>query len=406
MEMRKTFQHLSSLFKGIFKGRHRFSPGTGVYGKYPPIVTHILSDAMLFNEIPHTGKPESGKSEFILRKLHEFGISEPYQDEMGNIAAIFPASQFTDRYILLYTNMGTKQYSPLESLVQLTETHAKGMGITDESLAVAALLNFAEQMQTTAYEYPQNVICLFTNLAEEAGEFRALEHFIKNFPGVISFALYISSIHQGNFDPQPLGHCRLSVRISTPEQDVLNRSDWSASSVTVLSHIAFQLGNIQWDRESKTTLNIARLDAGVGFGHYPNEGVLDLEMFSLDSSMLETMRNISTATIEKIAQEMGAKVGIRLLSLVPPGNPDLNSTLLHILKDVYHRLKIKECPLPVPTRTTFLHAFHIPAVTLGITRGKKSKQEEYVEIAPIEVGFNQIPLFLEMGIEAMSKEKG
>ncbi len=400
MTIKKHFHSFSSFFKRLFKGRFKASPYKTTEGKYSPIVTRILSDAMLFNEIPSATEPESLRGEFILNRLHGFGIYEPYQDEKGNIAAIFPASRFTDKYVLLYTDIGTEQYSPLESLVHLSETKAKGMGISDESLGVAALLNFAEQMQTTSREYPQNVICLFTNLSEEAGEFKTLEYFLKNFPGVISFAIYISSIHLGNFEPQPLGHCKLSVRIFTPEQDVLNRSDKS-SSVTVLSHVAFQLGNIQWDRESKTALNIARIDAGIGFGYYPNEGMLDLEMFSLNGSILEMMKNTVTATIEKIVQEMGARAEIKLLSHVPPGNPELNSVLLRTLKEVFKRLKIEEYSISIPTKTAFLHSFNIPAITLGITRGKKGKQDEYIEIEPIETGFQQINLFLEQGIEAV-----
>ena len=398
--VKSTFHSLSSLFKKILRGKLKPLSYKTAVGKYSPIVTRILSDAMLFNEIPAATEAESLRGEFILRKLHEFGIYEPYQDEMGNIAVIFPASRFTDKYVLLYTDIGTEQYSSLESLVHLTETRAKGMGITDESLGVAALLNFTEHIQTNSYEYPQNVICLFTNLSNEAGEFKALEYFLKTFPGSISFALYVSSIQQGNFEPQPLGHSKLSVRIYTPEQDVLNHSEKS-SAITVLSHIAFQLGSIQWDKESKTALNIARIDAGIGFGYYPSEGMLDLELFSLNASILEMMKNTVTATIEKITQEMGAKAEITLLSHVPPGNPELNSVLLGTLKEVYKRLKIQQCSISIPTKTTFLHSFNIPAITLGITRGKKGKQDEYIEIEPIEVGFQQLHLFLELGIEAV-----
>jgi len=166
-------------------------------------------------------------------------------------------------------------------------------------------------------------------------------------------------------------------------QDVLDLSNGS-SSVTVLSHIAFQLGNIQWDKESKTALNIARIDAGIGFGYYPNEGVLDLEMFSLNPTILEMMKNTVTATIEKIALEMGAKADIQLFSHVPPGNPDLNSVLHRTLKEVYRRLKIDECSISIPTKTAFLHSFNIPAITLGITRGKKENRRNTSKSLPLK----------------------
>ncbi|MCX7787324.1 MAG: hypothetical protein N2442_06485 [Spirochaetes bacterium] len=397
----QTLSHsVSSLFNRFLKGKFKSLSPKAAQGRYSSIVTRILSDAMLFNEVSSTPEAESPRGEFILHKLHEFGICAPYRDERGNIAAIFPASRFTDKYVLLYTDIGAEQYSPLESLVHLIETRAKGMGISDESIAVAALLNFTEQMQTTLYEYPQDVVCLFTNLSEEAGEFKNLEYFLNTFPGSISFTLYVYSIQQGIFEPQPLGQSKVSVRVYTLKPNGLNHANRS-SAVAVLSHITFQLGTIQWDIESKTALNIARIDAGVGFGYYPTEGTLELELFSRNDSILEMMKNTVIATIEKIATEMGVHVEIKLLSHVPPGNPDLNSVLLSTLKEVYQRLKIHKHSISIPTKTTFLHSFDIPAITLGITRGKKGKQDEYIEIEPIEVGFQQLPVFLELGIEAM-----
>jgi acetylornithine deacetylase/succinyl-diaminopimelate desuccinylase-like protein len=399
MKVKIDFKNLFSRIKGSFKGKPSSLASLKQAGRYSPIVTRILSDAMLFNEIPSPTEKEELRIEFILRKFSEFGIYEPYQDDFGNVAAVFPASRPADKYVLLFTDIGTEQFSPVDSLVRLTENRAEGMGIADESLGVAALLNLAEWIQKESVAYQMNVICLFTNLSEENGEFRALEHFIHFYEGQIAFALYVGSINQGNLESKPLGHYKLAVRVSTPEQEVMNVLG-GTSSVTVLSNIAFQLGNIQWDRESDTVLNIARIDAGIGFGYYPNEGVLELEMYSGNPSVLDMMKNTITATIQKIASETRVEVEIRVLSYIPVGNPELNTSLLVTLKEVYSRLKIPIRSVSLPDKTAFLNSFQIPAATVGISVGKKSRKEEYVEIAPIEAGFKQLPLFLDLSIEA------
>ncbi|MFQ3621192.1 MAG: M20/M25/M40 family metallo-hydrolase [Spirochaetales bacterium] len=392
---------ITNFFKRVFRHRFRVTGKPLIKsGKYSPLVTRILTDAMLFNEVPSSPEQDSPRVEFILRKLNDFGISESYQDEFGNVAVVIPAGSYSEKYVLLYTDIGTEQYSPLESLVRLSETRATGMGIADESLGVATLLTFIEQIHSRSIVFPHNVVCLFTHLSEEEREFLGLEHFLKNFPGSFQFAVYVTSIHQGIFEPKPLGQCKLVVRITTPEAGVLERPG-IASSVNVLSNIAFQLGAIQWDKENETIFNLAKIDAGVGFGYYPSEGVLELEMFSMNPLVLDMMKNTAIGTIERISQEAGAKVEIKIISHVPVGDPTLNVELQQILKEVYGKLKIEERALAAPTKTAFINSYGIPAVTLGIAKGRKGKREEFIEIEPIEKGFHQLELFLQLGMEAM-----
>jgi len=111
------------------------------------------------------------------------------------------------------------------------------------------------------------------------------------------------------------------------------------------------------------------------------------------------MKKTASATIEKIAEEMGAKIDIAVNSFIPVGNPEINAFLTDTLRSVHEELKIKSNAVSVPDKTAILNSLGVPAVTVGMTRGRKRLTEEYVELEPIETGFRQLLMLLERSIE-------
>jgi acetylornithine deacetylase/succinyl-diaminopimelate desuccinylase-like protein len=362
-----------------------------------PHAQRIISDAVLFNEIPSPTEKEGERVQFILSRLGEFGIAEVTNDAEGNVSALFPGSKPTNKFALIFADIENDSYSPLDSSARLSAGRASGSGLADNSVGVATLLVLAEYLQQSGARHDMNIVLLFTCLTSPREEFAGLKRFLASWSGEISFALYVTGIQQGNIETNPLGHYKMTVAAHTQEHEVMENSS-QASAVWVLSNIAFRLGTIKWDSKNNTTLNIARIVGGVGFGFFPSEGFMELEIYSADTGALDMTKNTVTETIEKIAAETGTAVEITLNSFIPVGNPRINAFLTEILKQVNTELRIKSNFVSVPDKTAILNSFGIPATSIGITRGKKALGEEYVEIAPMETGFRQLLLLLEKSI--------
>jgi acetylornithine deacetylase/succinyl-diaminopimelate desuccinylase-like protein len=366
-------------------------------GELGPSARRIISDASLFNEILSPTEKELERVHFILRRLNEFGISEVINDGEGNIAVLFPGSKPTNKYVLLFADIENYSYSPLDSSVRLSAGWASGGGLADNSIGVATLLVLAEHFQQNGLRYDMNIVILFTRLADADEEFAGLRRFLSSWDGKISFAFYVTGIQQGNLETHPLGHYRLTVSASTDEHTVLEDKG-GYSAVWTLSNIAFRLGTIKWDTKSGTILNVARIVGGLGFGFFPSEGFMELEIYSADTAALNLTKNTVEATIEKIAAETGTRVKFTVNSFIPVSNPEINSFLTEIIKKLHAELRIISNFVSVPGKTAILNSFGIPAASIGITRGKKSLGEEYVELAPIETGFQLLLLLLERSI--------
>jgi tripeptide aminopeptidase len=356
-------------------------------------INRIISDAILFNEIPSPTQREERRVQFITRSLNDFGISDVRSDEEGNVVVMLPASRPTDDSILLFANIENEAYSPLDSLVKLTKVRASGKGIADNSLGAAALLVLSEYILKNDIRYDKNMLILFTSLRSSGSGFVALEHFLRHWKGGISAALYISGTQLGLIETNPLGACKLTVRVKTEERGVLTGSG-AGSAVSVLSNISFQLGSIKWDEKNSTIINVAKLVAGIGYGYFPSEGFMELEIYSGDMSALEISRNAVCATIQKIAKDTGASIQIVTDSFVPVGNAERNRFLTEALRKVHGELGIRSRPVSTPNKTALLNAHGIPAIAVALTSGNKSFREEYVDLPPLETGFQQLILLL------------
>jgi metal-dependent amidase/aminoacylase/carboxypeptidase family protein len=165
--------------------------------------------------------------------------------------------------------------------------------------------------------------------------------------------------------------------------------------VSVLSSIAHQLGGIRWDAADNTFLNVARLEAGAGYGNFAAEGVMELEIFARDTGRLETSRDAVLATTRSIAQRTGASIRIETAGLIPAGDAELRRPLVEALRRVHSQLGIRSRPASRPDPTALLNARGIPALSIALTTGRKTFREEYIDLPPLESGFQQLLLLLE-----------
>ncbi|HTX72373.1 MAG TPA: hypothetical protein VMC79_06060 [Rectinemataceae bacterium] len=360
-------------------------------------VNRIVSDAVLLNQIPSPSDGEKLRMDFVMGRLGDFGISNVEVDEHGNILALFPAFGTRKDFLLVAAEVGDSSYSPLGSAVALTDDRASGQGLGETSLGVAALLVLAEFAQTTGFHLDKNLLLVFTRSSSVDEKEEGFRRFLESWGDRISCGIIVKGTGFGVVESRQVGSCRLSVRVRTPERELLSTtpSTPTASAAAVLGSIAFQVGGVSWEAKDAATVNIARMEAGVGYGHWPTEGSMDIEVLAEDERMLETIKNVVSGTATHAAAGSGATVEIAVRSEHSVGDSMKNAPVTDALRTTLAALKIKPEIGIISEKVAMLNDFGIPGVAVGVSRGKRTADEDYVELKPLEAGLRQLLLVVE-----------
>jgi hypothetical protein len=356
--------------------------------------SRIVSDAVLMNDIPSPSSGEEMRMKFIRERLEEFGISNVFSDEKGNTIALFPAYGAKRDFFLLAAEVGDANYSPLGNAVRLSSSSASGQGLGERSLGAAALLVFAEFAQATGFHLDKNLLVLFTTSSSVDEREESFRHFLDGWKDRIACAVIVRGTGLGLVETRHVGSYRLSVTVQTGSHEIL-APNASSSAASILGTIASQLGGLSWDEKRTAMVNIARMEAGTGYGHWASQGELDMEIFAEDEKMLETIKNVVSGTISNASAGNDARIETLVRFRRSVGDPRLNEPLTAALRTALGKLKIKSQPAFVSEKVSILNEQGIPAIALGITTGKALPDTEEIDLEPIASGFRQLLMVVE-----------
>lgn len=367
--------------------------------------SRIVSDAVLLNDLPSPSEAEKIRMEFIVRRLGEFGISNIFTDELGNVIALFPAYGTRKDYLLVVAEVGDANYTPLGNSVHLSRDHATGQGLGESSFGPATLLVFSEFAQATGFHLDKNLMVLFTRSSSVDEREEAFRHFLDGWGDSISCGIFVRGTGLGTVESRHVGSYRLSVSVATEEREMLSPGEGS-SAAGVLGGIAAQIAGITWDDKQTAMVNIARMEAGVGHGHWAAQGEMEIELMAEDDRMLETIKSVVTGSIAKAAQSSGAKIDSRVRFKRSAGDPKLNAPLLGLVRGALTKIGVKAATGIVSEKVSVLNERGIPAVAVGLTTGRASLEREEVDLDPIAGGFRQLLLVIEGVPATLGRREG
>ena len=348
----------------------------------------LLVDAIRIAELPSPTPGEELRAALVLERLRSFNLI-PEVTEAGDIQVRLHCRQAGDGApILLFTDLGSRRWHPGESLARLDAENAMGAGLSD-SLGCAALLSIAEQWQTGDFQDStskrRDLLLFFTakSLDDPNIGFQPILKSSRNRPfaaiGVRGFSLDRMLRSTGSY--------RLKINISAGAATGKKESEEIGNKVTeTLIDTARTLLGIAWDAEEKTKLFIRRLDAHTVYALTPHEGLMELEIESSESALLELAMNAVKATAGKIGEASGLKSETTLLSYIPPGNPEKSKVMTDVLAKLIKERHIKVREENAADPAAFFTCEGIPALSMGIALGHEGTERDIINIFSIEEG--------------------
>ncbi|GHV80016.1 hypothetical protein AGMMS49944_18070 [Spirochaetia bacterium] len=393
-----------------------------------PLADRLLADALRLAEIPSPTHQEEQRAAFILERLANLGIV-PQMDDHGNILVRIVAHSPQDiQALLLFSDMGSKHWHPLESLTRLDARYARGAGLAD-ILGCAALLSVAESLMENRLQSGRDVVLLFAAGSLDDPEGRAFFSISDNPSHFPCAAIGIRGLTLGSVITNTQGIYRIRVSMGREQAETAKddedgpdippeKPETANLVVDTLIGTARKLSGITWDSKGTTRFYIRRIEAGAGFGRAPREGILEIELESSDGAQLEMAMNTVLATAKASAQASATasaqaaaseiKTEVNITSFIPVGdysegarrageennNSELFKIIRGVMKDLHIRLREENGADP----SAILSNRGIPSFSIGIAQGWEGLNSDTIDIASIEKG-RQL-------IEALIKKMG
>jgi hypothetical protein len=369
-----------------------------------PLADRLLADALRLAEIPSPTHQEEQRAAFILERLENLGIS-PQMDEYGNILVRILSTEPGDNpALLLFSDMGSNHWHPLNSLTRLDPQYARGSGLA-EVLGCATLLSVAEALKENRLQSGRDVTLLFAarSLDDPGGNaFSSVSDEPAHFPCA---AIGIRGLTLGSVITNTQGIYRIRITMGREQNekdeareeaegpDVLTEPDMANRVVNTLMSTARKLSGITWDSKGTTHFFIRRIEAGTGFGRAPQEGILEIELESSDGAQLEMAMNTVKATAEATAKFPGEtppdptiKIDINIASYIPVGEQSANQELLKTIREVMKELHIWLREENGADPSAILSNRGIPSFSIGMAKGWEGLHSDTIDIASIERG--------------------
>jgi hypothetical protein len=347
-----------------------------------PLADRMLSDALRLAEIPSPTRREEPRAAFILERLNVLGLAS-HVDEQGNILSRLRSPETGDGPpLLLFTNLGSSRWHSLESISDVDAVFAAGAGLADV-LGAVALLSLAEGIVSGRLSAGRDILLLFLARSLDDPEGDVFGTIADDPVYRPCAALGLRGFTLGRLADNLEGAYRIRVHVEQGSEE----AGWDAPDqvVDTVIGIAKNLSGITWDSERTTHCHIRRVETGDGFGRFPSEGLIELELESSDATFLEMAMKTATATANS-AQVQGVKVTVEIVSFVPVGNREVDSALSKLVLNHMRDQHIKISQYLGSDPSAYLSIQGIPALSIGLAQGRTGLRRDRVEIASIEKG--------------------
>ena len=350
-----------------------------------PMRERLLANLVMIAQIPSPTGGEGDRVQFLLDRFTEAGMADAAADDVGNaVGRVHGRSG--ERNIVLVSHLDTIFPASFDHSVSVEADRVIGPGVGDDALGAAIVSMMPAVLEHLGIELESNLILLGSTRSLGRGNHAGIRFFLDHLPEKVDCGICVEGIQLGRLNFFSIGTARADISCHVRPEP--SRSYGPESALVVINHIMNRILGIATPSRPYTVVRMGKMHAGVAYDVEPDHAELGIEIVSHADEMIEQIHR----QIEDIVSEMSARhaVDARLdmFFKTQAGGIAFSHPLVKRVLDVMEALEIEPDQGHSPSELSELIARKIPAVTLAISRGQKSRKQspDYVLIEPILAG--------------------
>ena len=356
-----------------------------------PMRERLVANLVMISQIPAPTGAEAGRVRFLLDRFAEAGLSDAAADDAGNAVGRLAGTR-NHRTVLLVSHLDTIFPASESHEVIVEADRVIGPGVGDNALGAAIVSLVPTVLEHLGIELQSDLILLGSTRSLGRGNHAGIRFFLDHLPEKVDYGICVEGIQLGRVNFFAIGTARADIVCSVRQLPEPSRSYGSESALVVLNHTINRILGISTPARPYTRIKMGKLRAGMYYDLEPEHAELGLEIVSHSDEMIEQI----CGQINDIVAEMSARHAVDahfdVFFLTRAGGIPFAHPLVKSVLEVMQQLGIEPDQGHSPSELSELISRRIPAVTLGITQGTKSRKAapDYVLIDPILTGVAQL----------------
>jgi hypothetical protein len=350
----------------------------------------ILTNIVLLGQIPAPTFLEHNRTAALLDRLTEARVDECTTDSYQNPIGIIRGNSQTQAPIFVVAHIDTSFGADVDHNFTVTAQHISGAGVLDNSIGVGVLTSLPEIFRRLDLEFQSDIVLAGVIQSIGKGNLRGIRHLLNTWSTPIRGAVCMESADLGRISHYSDGMIRGEVvcdALSGPEE----RRCLRPNAILVINEAIDQILTLRLPQRPHTEIVIGTISGGLKHGAPANEARLGFEIRSDSDEMVKSLYTDILDIVEGLGHAYEIGLTFETISNINAASLAHNHPLVKAVAQIMGVLAIPPKSRPSESELSIFLSRNIPAVTLGITDGKRHQERAAsAHIAPISRGIAQI----------------
>ena len=356
----------------------------------------IIDLAIQIQQIPAPTFDESKRAEFVKELFEREGLKNVMVDETGNVyglLSMIEGRRSQVKPLIVSAHLDTVFPLEMDLTIKREDDKVFGVGIGDNSLGVAALIGLIWILRERTVELGGDIWFVANTCEEGLGDLHGMKAVVDRFGTDVLAYLVLEGMALGHVYHKAVGVKR--YRITAKTRGGHSWSDYGQpSAVLELSRLIGQLDALKMPSKPRTTMNVGRIHGGTSINVIPAEAWLELDLRSEGQVELAEL----VESVERLI-EAGGRPGVGMEAEVigerPAGQISPDHPFIKLAQACLHKQELDAALTSGSTDANIPLSKGYPALVLGVsTGGGAHTMNEFIEVAPVEKGMEQLVMFV------------
>ncbi|MGD8552984.1 MAG: M20/M25/M40 family metallo-hydrolase [Anaerolineales bacterium] len=358
-------------------------------------VDRVISRAIAIQQIPGPTFEEARRSEYLQEQFTDMGLDDVSVDSLGNVFGRTPAPERP----ILAVSAHLDSVFPLDTNLDIKTSGSDliGPGIGDNAIALALMLEIAEQFMETP---PAKGLWFVGNVREEGlGNLEGMHQVVTHFGEQVRSYIVLEGIGLGHIYHRGLQVQRYRISVETQGGHAWIHAG-QESAIHTLIQIGSEIISIPRPVSTQSSLNVGKIHGGTSINTIADSAYFDLDLRSKVDGVLEQLEGRIENIIRQYRSDT-ATVNLEIIGHRPGGEISADHKLVQLACQALSAGEVNECILGIAsTDANVPLSKGIPAICVGLTQGGNAHTpREFINTDTLSNGYKMLEFLLRGALE-------